>query len=794
MKRFRKITFSILILLLLAVLAGVIVSNILAKRALPKYTGQVTIKTLSDSVEVYRDAWGTPHIIASNEKDLYRAVGFVMAQDRLWQMDLLRRVTLGRLSEIFGDDYVDTDLLLRSLEYSDKSKAIINQSPIHVIEALESFADGVNQYIEHLGDKLPLEFFLLGYQPDKWEVYQSLNMIGFMAWDLKAGWNELVLEQLQNHLDSALYSELMPHSNRFPSTVFNRDKKQLLSHNALLNLNKLDRLGVDILSGSNNWAVSGAKSATGKPLLANDMHLSYSVPGIWMQMHQVIPGKLNVSGLILPGQPLIVVGHNKHIAWGMTNTYVDNLDYYEEKINPEDSNQYLYNGEWLDFDVKEVIIKSSSDSVFKRFYRRTHRGPVVSEIKKIKDKVLSIHWVGDEPSNEMLSIYRLNRATNWEEFKYAMRTFRSVSQNIAYADTAGNIGLYACAGVPIRKRNQTFEVLPGWTDEYEWKRMVPFEELPHEYNPECGYVSSANNKTIDDSYPYHIGTWYSMPYRMDRIRELLDSQDTFSVEDFMVFQNDSYSHYAKMFMDSLLPFVDVKGEKAVYIKAIKYLEEWDGSMGKDLVAPSLFETTLFMLLENTFKDEMGEELYQYFISNGKLTRIALYNLHHKIQSLWIDDIATPERETLEQTVTASFMQAVDYLEDFHKKAPHHWKWGRMHQITLSHPLSKVEVLDKLFHLNRGPFQVNGSFHTIAPYSFSVFTSWEVSHGASHRHIFSVGDWDKTVSVIPTGNSGHIKSEFYMDQTKMFIDGEYHQDVFTLKAVVEQAKHKMVLLP
>jgi penicillin G amidase len=795
MKRYRKLFLVFLLIISVLITVAYILSGRIARKGLPKYNGTVALSNLMDTVEVYRDAFGTPHIIAQNEEDLYRAVGYVMAQDRLWQMDLLRRVTLGRLSEIFGDSFVETDLLLRSLQYSKKSKELLLHSPTKVINALEAFTDGVNQYIAEQEGNYPLEFTLLQYKPEKWEPYQSLNLIGYMAWDLKAGWNELVLEDLKNHLDNTLYSELLPNQEQFSTTVFNAEHAKLLSNNSLLQLDKLSELGLDVLSGSNNWAVAGKKSVTGKPILANDMHLSFGIPGIWMQMHQTIPGVLNVSGLALPGQPLIIVGHNDSIAWGMTNTYVDNLDYYEEKINPDNKDQYFFEGQWFDFDVYNEEIKSSSDSVFRRTYRRSHRGPIVSEYKGVTDKVLSIHWVGDEPSNELLSIYKVNRAYNWKTFKDAFRTFRSISQNIAYADINGNIGLYACVGVPVRKRRAVFEILPGWVNDFDWYTMLPFDKLPHEYNPERGYVSSANNKTIDASYPYHIGTWYAMPYRIDRIRELLEAKEKLSVDDFKLIQNDYQSKLAERFIKTCLPLIDVSESNKMYHSAFTYFQNWEGAMDKNLVAPTLFEATLFSLVENTFKDEMGEELFERFKQSSNLVKVSIFNLlESQEESVWLDNINTPEKENLNFIVNQSFIDAVDLLAQTNGRNIENWKWKNLHQITLSHPLSKKEALDKAFNLNRGPYSVNGSNNTVAPYSFEGFNTSNITRGASHRHIYSLDNWDKTQSVIPTGNSGVVSSEFYCSQTEMYMNGEYHDDVFSDEAVKQNYKYKLVLVP
>lgn len=794
MKALKKLLLGFFILLIVVLPLVVLIAKGKTKRGLPDYAENIDLKRLSSEVSVIRDGVGTPHITAKTEADLYRATGYLMAQDRMWQMDLLRRLTLGRLSEIFGEDFVEADLLMRSLRYTEKSNRILSQLEPEIIEALEAFCDGVNQYIEQYKENYPLEFFILGYEPEKWEPYQSLNLIGYMAWDLKAGWNELLLDELAAKLDSNLYAELLPKQNNQKRVVFEQDNKSLLAANKLLSLNKLEKLGLDVFNGSNNWAVSGKKSTTGMPIVANDMHLEYRVPGIWMQIHQKVEGKVNVSGLILPGQPFVIVGHNDSIAWGMTNTYVDNLDYYKEKINPENPNQYLYLGEWKDFTVKKETIKIGKDTVVEKEFRYNHRGPVVSEAKGVKNKVLTIHWIGDEPSNEIRSIYKVNRAGNWTEFKEAFKDFKSISQNIVYGDVKGNIGLYACAGVPIRKRNAPFEILPGWTDEYDWKGLVPFEELPHEYNPERGYVSSANNKTAGEGYPYHIGSWYSEPYRIDRIREMLEEKEKLSVNDFKIMQNDSKSIYAELMVDNYFKLLDTKDMSKLETQVCLLVQNWDGTMDKDLVQPSVLEMFQYFLVAEVFKDEMGEELFGKFSKNGKLFRIALYNLLNNNESVWIDNVQTDGEEKVEQLVRKAFEATIKHMESNYGSKVQRWKWGYIHTLTLEHPLSKVEVLDKVFNLNRGPFPVNGSSHTVAPYSYPILKPSGVSHGASHRHIYSLQSWDSTYSVVPTGNSGVVSSEFYCDQSQMYIDGEYHLDLFTDSSLNENIKYEVKLLP
>jgi penicillin amidase len=609
-----------------------------------------------------------------------------------------------------------------------------------------------------------------------------------MAWDLKAGWKELVLEKLAAHLDEQYIQGILPVNTEYESPVFSRETVELMAENRLKELVKIEHMGLDVFSGSNNWAVSGSKTISGSPLLANDMHLAFGIPGVWLQMHQVVEGKINCTGLALPGQPYLIVGHNDSIAWGMTNTYTDNLDYYEEKINSEDSNQFFYQGEWHNFEVREEIITSKGGSSHKRNYRLNHRGPVVSSVKGIKDRVLTIHWVGDEPSNELESIYKVNRANNWDDFKNAFRTFRSISQNIAYADKAGNIGLYCCAGVPVRKRDTIFTVLPGWTEEYDWKGMIPFDELPHEFNPERGYVYSANNRTVDDTYPYHISTWYSRPYRADRIKELLEMKEQFTIDDFKLMQNDKVSKFPEIFLEKFLPeIVKIDDWNSNERSALDLLVSWNYDMAPEKAAASVCEIWSYYMIKSVFEDELGTELFEEFLNTGNLPRIALSNLLHNSNSIWIDNIETEKAEQFEDISLESFKATVKELVEKQGTDTANWQWGKIQGLTLEHPLAKVDAINKVFKLNRGPFAIGGSYHTVAQHRFPWFKPGKVDLGPSHRSIYNFSDWDQSVSVIPTGMSGIPSSKFYCDQTEMYMIGDYHIDVYSEEMVKQNAQ-------
>ncbi|HLP62837.1 MAG TPA: penicillin acylase family protein, partial [Candidatus Deferrimicrobium sp.] len=554
---------------------------------------------MKETVTIYRDVYAVPHIYAKNEEDLYRAVGYIMAQDRLWQMDLLRRVTTGRLAEIFGAELVETDLLMRALRISEKSKAILAGSNPKIINTLEAFTDGINQFIEKNKNILPPEFSLLGYKPEKWEITHSLNVVGYMAWDLTMPWPfELTLYKVAQKIGpgSERFKELIPNINFqeppvFPDFSLVPDTPQLELKTTLLSGNlKLETLGLGVFHGSNNWAISGKKSATGKPVLANDMHLGLFAPGIWYPMHQVVSGvdgaddMLNVTGVAVPGQPFIVAGHNDKIAWGMTNLMVDDMDFYRETINPDNPNQYRFNHEWKNMEIKVEKIRIKGGNSVERKLRFTHRGPIISEFKGIQNEAISMRWTGNESSDEMRSVYLLNRAANWKDFREAVKTFIAVSQNIAYADVNGNIGLQTCAGIPIRQGYDQF-VVPGETDAYDWIGLVPFEKLPFVFNPECGYVSSANNKATANDYPYYISYWYETPCRICRIREMLTAKDKLSIDDMKQVQTNVKSSLVERLMgDIILILKQAKDLNEPETRALALLYEWDGTLTKQSAA------------------------------------------------------------------------------------------------------------------------------------------------------------------------------------------------------------------
>ncbi len=793
MKILRTSLIGLLIVIIFAAVAGGVYIKFISKRALPDYNKSIVLSGLGAEVSVSRDSFAIPHILAASEYDAYRATGYLMAQDRLWQMDLLRRLTTGRLSEIFGKDLVTADQLFRSLRFIEKSHMVIDSCSTEVVQCLQAFADGINQYITENTDKLPVEFTILGYKPEPWEPIHSANLIGYMSWGLTMAWQtEVVLYKAGELVDEAHVKELIP-DMKMQQLYVHQDSLLPTGSDFVSELDHIDRiikdLGLQVLQASNNWVVSGAKSKTGKPILANDMHLELNAPGIWYQIHQEVPGKLNVTGVALPGQPFVICGHNERIAWGMTNVMLDDMDFYVETLSKEDSSLYKLDGKWLPLETKKEIIYTKEGDTVVRYNRFTHRGPVISSFKGIKNKVVSMRWIGNSFSNEIASIYAFNRAGNWNEFRDAAKSFIAISQNIAYADVDGNIGMQTVGGVPIRKGNPVL-FAAGDTSLNDWTSLIPFEELPVTFNPKCGYIASANNRTIGDNYPYYISCWFDLPFRYEAIVENLTAKDKLGVEDFMKIQSDQNSRYAKKMTPILISSLEeCKAEMTeMEIAALDQLKNWGFSMPVYSIASTIFEQTYIELTRAIFEDELGPEVYKKFIDQDLMPTYLIDGLIVKKESLWCDNVKTPnKKETFKDNINEAFKAAVVILNNRLGNEVNAWDWGKVHTLTLMHPLGKVKVLDRAFNLNKGPFPVGGSYHTVSPYSFPFDTPFLSNHGSSHRHIFTVGDWDNSLTVIPTGQSGIPASDFYCDQTKMYLDYKYHKDPFSQGSV---AKIKM----
>jgi len=795
MKALKIVLITILTIAILALIAGSVLISGIKKGALPEYEGEIKISGLTGEVTSYRDERGMPHIYASNEHDLYFSVGYIMAQERLWQMDLLRQATKGTLSEILGETAIGSDKLFRAVDMTAKSRILIKNADPVTLSYLQAFSDGVNAYVSAAGKKLPPEFKILSYTPAPWTPEDCGNIFGYMCWD--AAYEDMDQEisywKISQKIGLEKTTNLIPDYDAVPAFVFPdfklNDTLLKRAQEFITGMDKLKALGIVLYPGSNNWAVSGKRSETGKPLFQNDMHLSLFAPGIWMQMHQVIPGKLNVTGVTVPGVPFIAAGHNEKIAWGFTYTMVDVLDLFAEKINPENENQYAFNGNWKDMVVRKEQFNIKGGKVDSVIFKYTHRGPIISGLKSFQFASLSMRWTAFDYSDEIRVFSQLNRASGWKEFRSAISSLKSLGNNVAYADVDGNIGLSIAAGIPIRKGNGSL-IRNGETEEFDWKGYIPFEQLPFTFNPDKGYISSANNRTVPEGYPYYISSNFCLPYRINRIRQMLDEKEILGIGDFKRMVLDQHSDYAALMTPFILKLENKKTELSPSeSSAFNSLAEWDYDMNKDLVAPSLFEFFEISFISNLLKDELGELFWQ-------LPSVAkdyyIYRILKPGSDEFVDDINTPGTETLDDIILKSFRDCVAAISAQYGENQSGWKWGDIHTVTLEHPLGSVRILERIFDLNSDKYRIGGDDNTVSPYSFGA--GFKVNHGASERHIYNTADWDESFTVIPTGISGVPGSEFYLSQTEAYLEGRFYKDHFSEKAVKANAKYTLVLKP
>ncbi|KPL14845.1 MAG: hypothetical protein AMS26_09240 [Bacteroides sp. SM23_62] len=795
MRTLKWIARGIVLLIIILLTGGVLLIRSLSRQAIPDYNANVQMAGLTGKTEVYRDKFGVPHVYAENEDDLYRVTGYLQAQDRFWHMDLLRRVTQGRLSEIFGEDMTGADQLFRALRIDDKSRLVYGQTDPGCIQHLEAFAMGVNAYIEDYRDKLPFEFTVLGYFPEPWTALHSLNLICYMSWNLSLGWDiETTLYKILREVGEEKVFELFPDQNIqqpvFPDFMSGHSLEP--GSDLLRESSKIKDLGLEVFSGSNNWVVSGEKNTTGKPIVCNDMHLELDMaPGIWYQMHQHVPGKLHVSGVVLPGAPFIVCGHNDSIAWGMTNVMLDAIDFYLETLNPADSNQYLLDGEWRDLKIieEEILIKGGDKvTLVNRF---THRGPIISSFKGVEDRVISMRWIGNEFSNEMQTCYLLNRASNLDDFREAVRTFISIGQHIVYGDVSGNTGLFCCAGVPLRPGNRAF-MMPGDTSLYDWQGLVPFEQLPHQVNPPGGFLVSANNRTAGPDYPFHISHWFDLPNRFNRIMELLEGNLPATPELMEKIQADQQSKWAEKVMSLVWPSLDQASLEGTAAEVYGSFRDWDYKMDMGSIHPAVFEAFYLQILDAIFRDELGDQLMEEFLGQDMLPQYVIDRIAEGQKVSWCDDITTPDRvETIDDLILPGWKAAIGWLTVNYGKNTDDWIWGDMHQISFKHALGSVPVLKRVFNLERGPFPAGGSYHTVCPFGFPMTGAFRANHGASQRHIYTTADWDHSRIVIPTGISGIPASEFFCNQTALYMNNDYMNESFSREKVLENAAYKSV---
>jgi penicillin amidase len=769
----------------------------------PQIAGTIHLAGPSAPIDIVRDAEGIPHIYAKSTGDAYFALGFVHAQDRLWQLEMNRRIASGRMAEILGPEAINVDRFLRTIGVRrNAEKTLPNLSP-ETRTLLEAYAKGINAYLANRTGPLPPEFLLTGApSPEPWQPVDTLGWQTMMAWDLGANWTqELLRMRLSQRLSLDQINEfLAPYPGDAPVKTQDYTKLYRELSGTTQQLSAIEKIAPPSAVfgvGSNNWVLSGALSETGKPLLANDPHLNLSAPSVWYFAHMSAPG-LNVIGATLPGIPAVVLGHNDHVAWGFTNTGPDVQDLFIERVNPDNATQYQTPTGWSGFNTITETIKVKGQPDIKLLVKESRHGPIITGALPLLDKVaidakkyvIAFRWAALQPDNLTVQAgIKLNRAKNWQEFLDGAKDFAAPQQNIVYADVDGNIGYIAPGHVPIRKPENDLKGLapaPGWDARYDWNGYIPFDQLPRQFNPAAQRIVTANQKVVADDYPYFITSKWELPYRFNRINALLDAKPKHSLDSFAAIQKDDVSLAAQELLPILRKTVP-RSDRAN--AALDKFMAWDGTMAIERAEPLIFNAWTRELSRQIFEDELGTTLFEEYWDEGNFHQ-ALVNILKNTdgQGRWCADATKPagvRAQPCDDVLSNSLEIALDGLEKRFGKNMSTWRWGKAHIARSAHrPFSSVPLLAKLFDI-RVPtagdsFTINVGHYDLRKKD-DLFTVFEAP---SLRALYDLSDLDNSRFIQSTGQSGNVLSPLYRNFAQRWAHVEY-LPMITKRVAVEK---------
>ena len=740
-------------------------------RSLPIHEGTVILAGPEAAITVVRDKHGVPFISAVSEADAYFALGYVHAQDRLFQMEFMRRLGAGRLAEVLGSQGLASDKFMRTLGLYRHAKENLKVLDAQTIGILERYADGVNAWLETRSQLLPPEFQLLQYEPEPWKPADSLVWQKLMSLSLAGNWrDELLRVELLQSLSPHRVDELWPDAGPNELSTANTGDIPLQVAKALGSA--IDAYAPPTLA-SNVWALDGQHTATGKPLLASDPHLGFQAPIVWYLAHLAWPGEVRV-GATTPGVPLFVIGHNGHLAWGITTTHADLQDLFIERVI--DDGRYLTpTGPAVFVERTEVIDVRFRDPVTLPV-RLTRHGPVVSDLAGINhagaesDTVLALSATMLRDDERTASgMERLSRARSVEEARAALTLFEGPQQNFVYADVNGGIGYTAAAKVPMRRAGNGTVPVPGESGVYDWLGWIPYDELPHSLRPNSGRLVNANNRPVPQAYPHLIAASFPEGYRAQRINERLDelTEDQATVEDMHAIQMDSRSSMAHDLLPRLLTLATPTTEDGKH--ALDLLSDWDGTMDRSRPEPLIFLTWLEEIKSELLADELGP-LYRSFRGGRiRLIKSILTRNRH-----WCDNVTSLTAENCAHAVSMALENAVIWLADrpeTESTALSSWRWGQFHKARFAHPL--FGLIPGLSSLTSITIETDGGDHTVNRGGFRSVrgrTPFRHGHGAGLRAVFDLDNLDRSQYVIAVGQSGHPASSQYSDLTAVWRDG------------------------
>jgi len=761
----------------------------------PNYNGEIEIKNLSEKVTIYFDEIGVPHINAENQNDAYTALGYVHAQDRLWQMEMIRRIAAGRLSEIFGEKLIKTDKLFSGLGIEEASERTIKnldkKSPQYKLAI--AYLEGVNQYIEE--GKTPIEFTLVGVEKEKYTLKDVYNVFGYMAFSFAvAHKTDPLLTEVKEKLGDAYFKELI--GAEFENlTIIKNEKNAVLTGSFAKAMHDLyDILPISPFIGSNSWVIGADKTKNGKVIFANDPHIGFSQPSVWYQAHIKTPDH-EIYGFHLALVPFPLIGHNKDYAYGLTMFENDDVDFYVEEENPENKLQYKSGNGFVDYKLieKRIKIKGRKDSVYT--IKVSKHGPIMNGIVDHLDdtRPIAMQWIYTKLDNQILDVgYEISHAKNLSEFKEGASKLHAPGLNMMYGDAKNNIAWFASGKLyKYRDSLYTKTYLDGASGKDEILEYLDFEENPQAINPSWNYVYSANNQPDSVAGAMYPG-YYLNEDRAERIVQLLEPKNDWTKEDVAKMIYDVTSIKAPIVVADFVKSINTKDLSASEKQAVSFLKNWKGNFDKEEIGPVIYNRMVYEFQKNTFADEMGKA-YNQFVNTPFIEKVLPVQAKRD-GSIWWDDISTKDKiETKEDIINTSFKNAFAFLQKQLGENVENWKWKRVISVEYKHAVGEVAVLRSFF--NVGPFVTVGGDQVINNQIYDIDSTgvYKVKAGPSTRRIVDFSDVENSLAILPTGQSGNVFSEHYKDQAQKYLNGEFVKMKLNTSEI-EKSKNVLILKP
>ncbi len=807
-------TFAILLSTLIILISVLFFILKISSLSLPPSKLFLETEKVFDSCKVYFNQFGIPHIITKNENDAFFMMGYIHARDRIWQMDLMRRTAKGELSEVFGDETLDFDKFFRGLDLKTVSQKITNNLNKTVLNALTSYSAGVNFYLKNNYKTLPFEFQTLNYIPYSWTPIDCILIGRLMAFDMSVGFmNDITIGEIATKIGNEKATSLVkPYPSWGPCVLDDslvNNPKIINKVDTTLKLGVMDQETRTIVSktfgqllsffenkyknnsngGSNSWVLKKSKSSNGV-ILANDPHLSLGLPPKWYQIH-LTSNDINVTGFTLPGIPFFLIGRNDNISWGITNVMLDDCDFFIDKVDSINPNNY-YNSSGLKrkFNFKADTIKIKNREPYTYYIRSTERSSVISDFHLLRkpsnitnnlyyDKnnqyfrnyCLTYSWTGQQPTYEATALYQILKAKDWNQFTNSLNNWGSPSLNFTYADIKGNMGIFPVGIIPIRRESNPLLPTPTWLGNKDWQGFIYPNQLPKIFNPSKKFVASSNNKTSHNS-SYYMSNYFEPPSRIERIYQIIHEQKEFTVRDVQLMQSDILSPYAQKMMQIVLPILESKINTLDNLtkQSVWILKKWDFVFSPGSVAPSIYSSFFKNLIYETFVDELGEKLLWNYSYVTSISSMKIYDMVMNNDSIFFDDNRTQWIEDRNSIVIRAYSKAIKELAQyFNDSNIYNWKFNKLQTLELNHTFSENKFLKP--SVNSGPYQVGGNFTTISKADWKFYNPYKVTVGVSGRFIADMED-SVIYSSLPGGASGDPVSPNYTDQILLFLNSGY----------------------